>query len=261
MKWGWGWAAVSLIAFCLGAARATKAQDNYEIQVYGSDTVEPGHTMAEVHNNFTFEGSKTVQEGMYPTNHQWHETIEITHGFNDWFEVGFYIFTAAQNGHGWDWVGDHIRPRVRVPKKWNCPVGVSISQGFGHQRAQFSGDPWAYELPPIVDKQMGRWYLSFNPTFDKSFHGPSVHQGFTFAPNVKAGYDITKKVNAGFEYYADYGDVRDAASLHDQQQQFFAVTDLNVSPKWEFNFGIGVGTTASTDHLIVKAIVGRRFSW
>jgi len=37
---------------------------------------------------------------MFPTNHQWHETIEITHGFNDWFEVGFYIFTAAQNGHG-----------------------------------------------------------------------------------------------------------------------------------------------------------------
>ena len=45
------------------------------------------------------------------------------------------------------------------------------------------------------------------------------------------------------------------------QQQLFAVTDLNVSPKWEINFGVGVGATAGTDHIIVKGIIGRHFSW
>ena len=49
--------------------------------------------------------------------------------------------------------------------------------------------------------------------------------------------------------------------MHYQQQQIFAVTDLNVSPKWEINIGIGVGPTAATDHLIVKGILGRRFDW
>jgi hypothetical protein len=39
------------------------------------------------------------------------------------------------------------------------------------------------------------------------------------------------------------------------------VTDLNVSPKWEINIGVGVGPTASTDHLIIKAILGRHFNW
>jgi hypothetical protein len=63
------------------------------------------------------------------------------------------------------------------------------------------------------------------------------------------------------EYYGAYGRVWSFDPLHDQQQQIFAVTDLNVSPKWELNFGVGLGTTASTDHVIVKAIVGRRFSW
>src|ERR1700687_5563004 len=99
-----------------------KAQENYEIQVYGSDLVEPGKTMVELHSNFTFQGSKTQQDGVLPTNHQLHETIEITHGFTEWFETGFYIFTSAQNGQGLDWMGDHIRPRFRVPKKWNWPV-------------------------------------------------------------------------------------------------------------------------------------------
>jgi len=56
--------------------------------------------MVELHSNFTFEGAKTSQDGMFPTNHQLHETIEITHGFTDWFETGFYIFTAEKNGQG-----------------------------------------------------------------------------------------------------------------------------------------------------------------
>ncbi len=37
------------------------AQDNYEIQVYPYDTVAPGHTMVELHGNFTIDGTKTVE--------------------------------------------------------------------------------------------------------------------------------------------------------------------------------------------------------
>ena len=86
------------------------AQNNYEIQVYGSDTVAPGRTMVELHSNFTFEGSKSVVDGVLPDEHQLHETVEITQGWNDWFETGFYIFTSYGPGQGYKWVGDHIRP-------------------------------------------------------------------------------------------------------------------------------------------------------
>ena len=55
------------------------AQDNYEIQVYGYDTVAPGHTMLELHSNFTVDGSETVVGGVLPTNHATHETLETTH--------------------------------------------------------------------------------------------------------------------------------------------------------------------------------------
>ena len=67
-----------------------------------------------------------------------------------------------------------------------------------------------------------------------------------------------KVVNAGFEYYGSVGPVTDFDPLRDQQQQIFAVTDLNLSPSWEFNFGVGMGLTGSTDHLLVKMIIGRR---
>ena len=193
-----------------------------------------------------------------PRGHQLHETLEITHGFSDWFELGFYVFTSADSRVGWQWVGDHIRPRVAVPESWKWPVGVSLSTEIGYQRAVYSPDTWTIEIRPIVDKTIGRLYLCFNPTIDRSFHGPSVPQGVTFSPNVKVGYDVTKVVNAGFEYYGALGPITGFDPLQQQQQQIFAVTDLNFSPKWEFNFGVGVGLTGGTDHLLVKMIIGRR---
>ena len=252
---------LTLLAAICGLAAAAKAQDNYEIQVYGYDQVEPGHTMVELHSNFTIDGSKTVQNGVLPTNHAEHETIEITHGVTDWFEVGFYIFTYERNGYGVDWVGDHIRPRVRIPPKWKWPVGLSLSNEIGYQRAQFSPDTWTWEMRPIIDKQIGPWYFSFNPTFDKSFHGPSVHDGFIFSPNVKISYDFTKKITGGIEYYGSVGPATDFVPISQQQHQIFPVIDLNLSPKWEVNFGLGVGLTGSTDHLITKMILGYRFDF
>ena len=82
-----------------------------------------------------------------------------------------------------------------------------------------------------------------------------------FSPAAKISYDFTRQISGGFEYYGDYGRLCDFESLHYQQQQLFVVTDLNVSPVWEINFGVGLGPTAGTDHLIVKGILGRRFNW
>ena len=255
------------IFLLLAAVSPAHAQDNYEIQVYGADTVAPKTVMVELHSNYTVDGfnaapgSRFQVNGEFPTNHAEHETVELTAGVTGWSEVGFYIFTSERDGQGVQWVGDHIRPRVRAPESWHLPFGLSLSNEIGYQRARFSPDTWTWEIRPIIDKQAGRYYLAFNPAVDRSWHGPGTHQGVTFAPNAKVGYDFTKKVNAGIEYYAAYGNLRGFDTLHDQQQQFFVATDLNVSPKWEFNFGVGVGATSSTDHLIVKAIVGRRFSW
>ena len=250
-----------LCLLALFSVPALRAQGNYEIQVYGADTEPPKSLMVELHSNFTPDGQKKLIGGVYPTNHQEHETLELTEGLTSWSEVGFYVFTSEQDGHGVQWVGDHIRPRVRVPDSWHWPVGVSLSSEIGYQRAVYSPDTWTWEIRPIVDKAIGRWYFAVNPALERTLHGPDVKQGIGFAPGAKIGYDFTKVVSGGIEYYADYGSITSIASLHDQQQQIFLVTDLNVSPKWEINIGVGVGPTASTDHWIVKGILGRHFSW
>jgi hypothetical protein len=210
---------LGLISFAVPA----RAQGNYEIQVYGADTVEPGTTMVELHSNFTQQGFTTVMDGVIPDNHQEHETIEITHGFTPWFEVGFYIFTSEKSGDGIDWVGDHIRPRVRVPESWKWPVGVSLSTEIGYQRAKYDADTWTWEIRPIVDKKLGRWYFAFNPALERSFHGPSVNDGVDFSPDFKFSYDITPQVAFGLEYYGAFGPVRGFYPASEQEHQFLVL--------------------------------------
>ncbi|NCD72550.1 hypothetical protein [Mucilaginibacter agri] len=236
-----------------------KAQDNYEIQVYGAETVEKGRTMLELHSNYTANGSITGSNGELPDNHVVHETIEITHGWTPWFETGFYFFNSIGNDGRTAYVGSHIRPRVAAPLSWNWPFGVSISTEFGFQKKQFSANTTTLEIRPIIDKKWHRLYISVNPTLEKSFVGPDANRGMIFSPNVKGSYDITKAVALGLEYYGSTGPFFHYYPYQQEEQQLFIATDLNVSPNWEFNGGIGSGFTDNTDKLIFKMIVGRRF--
>lgn len=140
-------------------------------------------------------------------------------------------------------------------------LGLSLSTELGYQKREFSTDTWTWELRPIIDKQVGPWYLSLNPTFEKSLEGEGVKQrrGFEFAPNVKVSYDVTKTISAGLEYYGAPGPVRGFDPLRKQQHLVFPVIDLNLGPRWEFNAGIGFGLTPSTDSYVLKLILGYRF--
>ncbi|WP_184550105.1 hypothetical protein [Mucilaginibacter sp. FT3.2] len=249
---------VCLLILALSSLKL-KAQDNYEIQVYGSETVEKGSTMVELHSNYTINGSTVVTNGQLPTNHVEHETIEITHGWTPWFETGFYFFNSIGDAGRTAYVGSHIRPRVAAPLSWNWPVGVSISTEFGFQKSAFSANTSTLEIRPIVDKKWNKLYISVNPTLEKSFKGPDENRGFTFSPNVKGSYDVTKVVALGLEYYGSTGPFFHYDAFKQQDHQLFAATDLNFDPKWEFNGGVGYGFTSAADRVIVKIIVGRRF--
>lgn len=253
----WGaLAALGILSFWPPGARA---QDDYEIQVYASETVAPGRTMIELHSNYTVRGERDTVNGVAPSNHALHETLEITHGFTPYFETGFYVFTSVQPGEGWEWVGDHLRPRVRVPESWEWPLGVSLSTEIGYQRRKFSEDTWTWELRPIVDKQWGPVYLALNPSFEKSLEGLNESQDWVFAPSAKFSFDVIQEVSVGVEYYSSLGPVTHLSPTNEQQHQIFPAVDLNVSPDWEINAGVGWGLTRGTDRLVVKLILGWRF--
>lgn len=248
-----------VLSFVCAAAPVT-AQDLFEIQVYPYETVEPGVTMFEFHSNFTPSGSKGIEDGVYGNHHQFHETLEITHGWTKWFETGFYLETALYVPNvGATFTGWHIRPRFRFPESKSFPFNVSLSLEYAFNRAGFDPNEQTLEIRPIFDRQQGRLYISINPDLSLATKGPDAGSAPSFEPNAKMGWDFTKVINAGVEYYAETGPVKHFDPLGQQHHLLFAATDLNVSPEWELNFGIGGGLTNTSEHWIVKAIVGRRF--
>jgi hypothetical protein len=240
------------------AAAPLVAQENYEIQVYGSETVAPRVTIFELHSNFTPSGRRSLDGKLLPTHHQLHETVEITRGLNAWSELGFYLFSSAGPSQGYSFVGTHLRPRVRVPESWEWPVGLSLSTEFGWQSEKFSEDTWNIEIRPIIDKQMGDWYVSLNPVMGKSLRGLNAGSGFDFAPAATVTRDITRLVNLGVEYYGGWGNVKSLAPSNEREHQVFGVVNLDIAPEWEFNAGVGFGFTAAQETRIVKLILGRR---
>jgi hypothetical protein len=235
------------------------AQENYEIQVYGSKTVDKHATMLELHSNYTSDGQKEEHDGVLPTNGVFHETVEVTHGFTDCFETGIYFFNTIGSGNRTNYVGSHIRPRIMAPEKWRWPVGLSLSTEFGYQKRAYSPDDWSLEIRPIIDKTWKRFYFSLNPTFEKSFHGLNQHRGFDFSPNVKVSGNINRQVALGMEYYGAVGNIVTPDAYQQQQHQLFIVADIEWSEDWEFNAGYGIGFTDATDNGIFKVILGYRF--
>jgi hypothetical protein len=244
------------LLFC---SQYVHGQENYEIQVYASPTMAKGSTMVELHSNYTLDGTKSVEDGVLPTNHMLHETVEITHGFTQWFETGVYFFNALGSDNRTTYVGSHLRPRVMVPEKWHWPVGVSLSFEFGYQKLEYSPDDWSLEIRPIIDKTWGKYYLCFNPTFEKALRGATVIDGFQFTPNVKTSYGLFKFMAVGIEYYGGLGNPRHFfSSLHDEHLVFVAA-DFTFTPEWELNAGYGLGFPSYTDNDIFKVILGYRF--
>jgi hypothetical protein len=234
------------------------AQDTYEIQVYPSETMPRGTAMFELHSNFTARGERSIINGVAPSYHAVHETLEITHGFNDWFEVGFYTFTATEPGESPSWIGNHIRPRFRVPATWHWPVGVSLSQEVGFQHRRFSEETWSWEIRPIVDQQVGRLYWSFNPTLGVPLKVDSgVVKEVSIEPAATVTFDASRRVNVGLEYYGSLGTFTHLG-LRNTSQSLYPVVNLDLGPAWEFNAGVGIGLTKAADPLIFKLILGYR---
>jgi len=117
------------------------------------------------------------------------------------------------------------------------------------------------EIRPIIDKEMGPWYISLNPTLDLSFKGQNSNKGPGFAPNLKISYEFTELISGGIEYYGALGPLKGFDPLKQQEHLLFSVVDLDLGPEWEFNFGVGFGLTPATDRLLVKMILGYRFDF
>jgi len=211
--------------------------------------------MVELHSNFTVKGSSRSRTGSILPQHQWHETLEITHGFTDWFETVLVRVLERRAGQGWQWVGDHIP--ASHPEKWKWPVGLSLSteiQGYQLFERRFLGRHLDLGNRPIIDRN-SQVVLVVQPSFDRSFHGPSVQQRPRVLAELQGELRLHPKVSGGLEYYGALAPVTGFDPLRDQQQQINSshrsepVTQLGIQPgrrrRYDARYGSPAGENDS----------------
>ena len=244
---------ISFLSFFLRLA--SFAQADNEIQVYASPTIQHKWTIFELHSNYTFKGSKLLND---PKSAKWtNETLEITHGFGKNFEIGFYTFTSIAPGGGYQYLGNQVRPRVTVPSDWKWALGASLSMEFGFFRPDDTTKfVWQGELRPILDKTINNWYFAFNPNIDFVLTGDD--KGVGIAPQFKTVYTIKEKLGLGIEYYGGLGSFKKILPTYLQEHLIGPMIDLYVHPMWEINGGFLFGLTQNSNQRVLKILLGRR---
>ncbi|HXK09500.1 MAG TPA: hypothetical protein VMT70_07650 [Vicinamibacteria bacterium] len=191
-------------AVLAGGTRAAWAAGD-EIQVYLDDMSLPGEIALDVHLNDVLSGRTTpAWSGELPPDHVFQATPEFGFGVKRRLELGLYLPVAFGPDGAFYANGVKVRAKV-VPQQalqggffW----GVNVELGCVARRV--SEERWTVELRPIAGWRNGRWLVAANPILDFTAGAPSSSQG-DFEPAVKVGFQASRALMVGVEYYGALG--------------------------------------------------------
>lgn len=234
---------------------ASNAHATDEIQVYNAGIAEIGQFTIQQHLNYVALGQKDPPfPGGFPSNHSLNGTPEFAYGMTDWWELGLYLPFAVQDRQ---FLSDAFKLRTLFvsphAEQRNFFYGVNFE--LSYEMPKFAQTRWGLEIRPIIGLRSSQYEFIVNPIVDIGFGSKGEAD---FAPAARLARNFGNDVFAGFEYYADFGEIGNFSKLSDQQHTLFAVTDFKAGV-FDVNFGVGYGLTPASDRLVVKTIIGYAF--
>jgi len=234
---------------------ASNAYATDEIQVYNAGIAEIGQFTIQQHLNYVALGQKDPPfPGGFPSNHSLNGTPEFAYGMTDWWELGLYLPFAVQDRQ---FLSDAFKLRTLFvsphAEQRNFFYGVNFE--LSYEMPKFAQTRWGLEIRPIIGVRNSQYEFIVNPIVDIGFGRMGE---VDFAPAARLARNFGNDVFAGFEYYADFGEIGNFSKLAEQQHTLFAVTDFKAGV-FDVNFGVGYGLTPASDRLVVKTIIGYAF--
>ena len=237
---------------------AAQAQQGYEFEVYSADISPRGAGEIELHTNFVPSGAQLADgpEGR-ATHRAVRTSVELSTGIASWLEASLYAVSYARSGAGIQYVGNRARLTAVAPTTWNLPFEAGVSQEVGYARAGFAENRWAYEVTPILGKEMGRVSFLLNPAFERGLD--SGEQKWEFEPRARLAYALGEEEAIGLEYYSVLGPVSRFDERSHQRHQLFATGKTEMSRNVEAGMGIGRGLTSNSDRWVITTQLELKF--
>lgn len=240
------------IAFVPAAAIAALPD---EIQVYTNDINKPRQFGVELHINTTPSGRSAPDfPGEIAPAHAWRYTPEFSYGLTPSLEPGLYLPFAFGPGGRERFSGPKLRLKwmpVRVDEEGNG-VFAGVNFEYAWISKVLEQATRAGEVRPIVGWRNADWLVAANPILEFELAGPNKGRRPSFAPAVKVARGVVEGLDAGLEYYGDFGTVGNFAPRPERGHTLYFALDVDRKP-YVFNIGIGRGWNAA-DRWTVKAI-------
>jgi hypothetical protein len=248
----------SLVAMATSIAWDASAQDLFELEVFRYESAGPGEYEVEFHTNAMSRG--TIAPATVAANHRpVHISVEVTRGWTRQFETAMFVQTAPFGSNGSArFAGGHLRAKYQFGETPRVPLGIAVSAEYTFNRSAFDGELQTLEIRPILDFRQGRLWLVANPSLEMVTRGSDEGLQPTFDFSASAGWQLAQRVGVAADYFSRSATTRHLAPELDAHHLVFGVLNLDVSSKWELQFGLGHCFT-SHEPWLMKSIVGFRF--
>jgi hypothetical protein len=237
----------------LASVQAARATD--EIQVYNAGIADVGQLTIQQHLNYVALGQKDPPfPGGISSHHSLNGTPEFAYGMTDWWELGLYLPFSVQDRQ---FLSDAFKLRTLFvsPHAADRNFFYGVNFELGYEMPRFAQTRFGLEIRPIIGVRNAQYEFIFNPIVDVGF---GRYGEVDFTPAARVARKFGDDLFAGFEYYADFGEIGNFKKLSDQSHTLFAVTDFKVG-EFDVNFGVGYGLTPASDRLVIKTIIGYAF--
>jgi hypothetical protein len=249
---------ILLVAIATLPALDASAQDLFELEVFRYESTPAGEYEVEFHTNAMSRG--TIAPATVAANHRpVHISVEVTRGWTRQFETAMFVQTAPFGSNGSArFAGGHLRTKYQFGEMSRVPLGFAVSAEYTFNRSAFDGELQTLEIRPILDYRQGRLWLVANPSLEMVTRGSDEGLQPTFDLSASAGWQLISRVGLSGDYFSRSATTRHLAPELDAHHLVFGVLNLDVSSKWELQFGVGHCFT-SREPWLLKTIVGYRF--
>ena len=250
---------LGMLAGCTGifAGNAAQAAPD-EIQVYTDEMNEPGEYGVELHVNYVLDGAKVPSyEGESPSHHMLQTTPEFSYGISKNWEAGMYVPVAREENDNLYGNGLRLRMKYIATPGDGSSMFWGLNTEVGYSNLRVAESEWGMELRPIIGYRSDNWLLSFNPILNMNLSDSFNHQP-QFEPALKVARKVAEGVQAGLEYYGEYGYANNLLPVSERVNYLYAAMDIE-KHDFDINFGIGRGDSNASDNWIAKAIIAFPF--
>ncbi|MEO6697174.1 MAG: hypothetical protein ABIN45_04130 [Gammaproteobacteria bacterium] len=239
-------AVASVLVLGLFASTPAIALNYFDLSVYGYKTLKKGERLVENRTAYTYDGT----DASAPENNDdlLRSTFEFAYGITDKTEVAAYLdFSHPDNG-SWRHVEDRLRVRTSLFEKGQLPVDLGLYGEFEFPRHEDNNAE--LELRGIIEKDIGKWKLLFNPKFSKVVSGIDTGKPWQLGYAASAIYELNDTWHPRLDLFGDFGPINNFDDKDKQVHLISPAVDIELDKGFSLGLGVAFGVTDNSESLI-----------